>query len=343
MKQLTTYTSFFAYNILLSLLAGSAFPVANSILAEKGYTDMKIIDKDSEEASSKVKAPPLGPPKPKTGPPGVPPPKGKPPPAPLPGGSRGPPTKPPPGSGPPPSKPPPSGSPPSKAPPGGPPHSKPPLGGSPAAGLTPDGDEDADFGPKNETDAGVGKEEDKGPPPPTPEEKKEAIINDPKYAKYKMMQIVMLPEGAIRNKMEADKILSDVIDTFCPKTKYVKPEKKEEVNEEEEDMEIDDSERPPGPCEDWEETKDDVNGGTYFINRKTWESSWVAPKGWKEVSAQRDELLLLIFRRYLSPLRDSLTLLSFSNFLSFHSPQYRKKKAEELMSKRKAMASEGGR
>ena len=38
--------------------------------------------------------------------------------------------------------------------------------------------------------------------------------------------------------------------------------------------------RPP---EDWEETTNDESGGTYFINRKNWESSWVAPKGWKEV------------------------------------------------------------
>ena len=120
-----------------------------------------------------------------------------------------------------------------------------------------------------------------------PEIDTKAIINAPMYSKYKMMQTVMLPEGAIRNKMESDEIPVNIIDIFCPNTMYVKPEKKDVAEEggeeEEEDMEVAEDDRPDGPPEDWEETTNDESGGTYFINRKNWESSWVAPKGWKEV------------------------------------------------------------
>jgi len=305
---------------------GSAFPVPQSILEEKGYTDMKIIEQDGPKPG----APPLGPPVPKTGPPSRPPPgSGPPPPKPPAGPGKGPPTKPPP-TNPPPGKPPPGGPPGSKPPgappPGGPPGSKPPGGPppAPAPGTSPDDDdEDADFVPieqpnadmekkaggggegkeqepelkkeEEEKDVEKEKEEEGGKEEEEKEEKEkepeidtEAIINAPMYSKYKMMQTVMLPEGAIRNKMESDKIPVNIIDIFCPNTIFVKPEKKEEEDEEE-DMEIDDADRPDGPPEDWEETKDDENGGTYFINRKNWESSWVAPKGWKEYKKKQQE------------------------------------------------------
>jgi len=120
-------------------------------------------------------------------------------------------------------------------------------------------------------------------------------MNQPQYAKYRTMVKVNLPEGAIRNKMEVDKIPEDVIDIFCPNTVFVKPTPKTASSEDEghttgeegEELEPE-GEAPPGPPEDWEET-DDGEGGIYYINKGTWESSWVPPLGWKLYKAKKEE------------------------------------------------------
>ncbi|GMH54352.1 hypothetical protein TL16_g01651 [Triparma laevis f. inornata] len=139
-------------------------------------------------------------------------------------------------------------------------------------------------------------------PPPTPPPAKpvvdtQTIMNQPQYAKYKTMLKVNLPEGAIMNKMEVDKIPEDIIDMFCPNTVFVKPAAKvtssedegQTTGEEAEDLEPPvEEEAPPGPPEDWEET-DDGQGGIYFINKGTWESSWVAPMGWKAYKLKKEE------------------------------------------------------
>ncbi|GMI13321.1 hypothetical protein TrLO_g7936 [Triparma laevis f. longispina] len=226
-------------------------PLASGLsgIKEDGYEKMEVEDKSK---------PPRKPP-PRTPPPG--------------GGTAPPPRAPPPG--------PPADSPRAPPPPGPPPGSPsaPPPGAPPPA-------------PPTSSDA----------PPPTPPPAKpvvdtQTIMNQPQYAKYKTMLKVNLPEGAIRNKMEVDKIPEDIIDMFCPNTVFVKPAAKvtssedegQTTGEEAEDLEPPvEEEAPPGPPEDWEET-DDGQGGIYFINKGTWESSWVAPMGWKAYKLKKEE------------------------------------------------------
>ena len=145
----------------------------------------------------------------------------------------------------------------------------------------------------------------RGLPPPVAELEEEAPpavdpLEDPKFNKYKMMQRINLPEGAIRQKMENDNLCTpDEIDLFCPNTVVEKFDDDEgslegsdyEAMEEEGEHEIVyEVDAPDGEPKDWEETPDPNNPGSfYYVNRITWESSWVPPVGWKAYQEEKEK------------------------------------------------------
>ena len=113
-----------------------------------------------------------------------------------------------------------------------------------------------------------------------------AIFQTPIFAKYQTMKKINMPEAAIRHKMEQDKVKMDLVDLFCPNTVYDSPaaEADEEghTTQDEDSLGGEDDSRPDGDPKDWEETNNEDTGDVYYINKITWESSWVPPKGWEE-------------------------------------------------------------
>ena len=114
-------------------------------------------------------------------------------------------------------------------------------------------------------------------------------LADPMFDKYRTMQKINLPEGAIRQKMERDSVDPDLVDLFCPNTTYERPKKAKAASVESLPDEEDDPDAPQGDPADWEETKDPSTGGMYFVNKSTWESSWVPPAGWKAYAKAQKE------------------------------------------------------
>jgi len=112
-----------------------------------------------------------------------------------------------------------------------------------------------------------------------------AIFNTPLFAKYQTMKKINLPEAAIRHKMEQDKVKMSLVDLFCPNTVYQtpSPQDDDEGHTTQDDSSVgEEDNRPDGDPKDWEETVNDETGDIYYINKITWESSWVPPKGWEE-------------------------------------------------------------
>jgi len=95
-----------------------------------------------------------------------------------------------------------------------------------------------------------------------------------------MMKQINLPEGAIRLKMETDNISDDLIDHFCPNTIPLRSVRADSLPSQIEDEE----DEGDAPVDDgnWEESIDEETGAKYYVNRVTWESSWVAPQGWNK-------------------------------------------------------------
>jgi hypothetical protein len=110
-----------------------------------------------------------------------------------------------------------------------------------------------------------------------------------------------MPEPAIRHAMEKEKIDMDLIDEMCPNTVWRTPAtQSEEVpdadetddsayGEEEEEEEL----GPDGDPNEWEETPNPDGEGVYYVNRTTWESSWVKPRHWDEREVEPEPVNVL--------------------------------------------------
>lgn len=112
-----------------------------------------------------------------------------------------------------------------------------------------------------------------------------AIFETPMFAKYQTMKKINMPEAAIRHKMEQDKVKMQLVNLFCPNTVYETSGKDDDeghTTQDEESVGGDEDNRPDGDPKDWEETTNEETGDVYYINKISWESSWVPPKGWEE-------------------------------------------------------------
>jgi len=118
-----------------------------------------------------------------------------------------------------------------------------------------------------------------------------AIFQMPIYAKYNTMKKINMPEEAIRHKMEQDKIKEDLVNLFCPNTVFEGPaEEDDDGHTTQDDASVGaEDDRPDGPAKEWEETLNDNTGDIYYMNKTTWESSWVPPKGWEEYQASLEQ------------------------------------------------------